>query len=1332
MAVTPMKIPKESSILQASSTFWNVPNLQPQNMLRCDLSDRSNISKFWQIAVTLATTSGVFFYGNGAIAQIVPDGTLGAESSIVRPNSDLRGLPGDRIDGGAVRGSGLFHSFQEFNVREGRGAYFSNPAGIENILSRVTGNNPSNILGTLGVLGNANLFLLNPNGIIFGPNAKLDMGGSFFGSTANSLNFEDGKIFSATNPNAPPLLTMSVPLGVQFGKGQPSAIVNSGNLSVSQGQNLTLTGGTVVSTGQLSAPEGQVAVAAVPSESIVNINSSAQLLNINTPSSGSSESSPSVSLAEFLASVDENARPGLTLNSNGQVELVRSGLSVEDGDVVAKNVTAQTTTLTAINNLTLVESFLGATGEMNLLAGNTVRVRDSGTSPFVAQAGGDLTIQGNKGIDILALNHPQTPFVSFGNLSLISDGIISGDAHFASGRNFFILTLSGTGGNFVSLYDPIIRSNGDVEIGEYVGASLMIESRGNIRTGAITINRPDDSLTLPDVGNNEDLSILRDGRGLILRAGVDTLSGNLFQFGSIGDRPSPVTYGPSSSEGSLTINGNISSADNAAPLNVQLRAKGDINTRRNITASGGNVTLNSRDGGITSNNINTSVRSANAGNISITAQKDITLNNTNEFFGSFVDINSQQGNGGNITIQSTNGKIDINKDIYSSTPNGTSGNIRIIAQDGINTRALITQVVTNRELEINRGNAGNITLNSTNGNITIQGRIESSTPERRGGNIQLIAQGGSITTIGQTINAKSDNGVAGNVTIRAAGDIRSGDIDASSNSSSDNSNNFSTIRLNSLQGSVILNEVELSTSNTGRNFAGIININGKDIQIKDSTINNTGFDGLIFIGVEGEVNEDGSISKSPTTANNVTIKNSTIDATRNIGNLRLRITPREGIQISSNGGIKIENSNVIASTESTVPPGSISLKAGGTIDIKNDSRISIIAQEEAGRLQRKIDFTPSITIQGNSVNLTDFRHSDLTRISATTNSPDQEAGNVIVNASSVMLRGTNPKTDFRELIESGKAPQTGLFAQATQGGTTAGEILIFTDELRVENGAAATVSSRFGQAGNLKISAQKIFLDNGAILAITGTPGNGANIFLQGLENNSPLNFLLLQNESLIAADARKATDGGNVNINSQLVIALPATGSSGSDITANAFETGNGGQVTIRSSDRLGIYGIEFRRDLKPSETESNSLNDIAASSQLGQQGTVTTARPDVDPSRGLIELPEDLGDSSKLISQSCPVGGTRAASRFIVTGRGGLPPSPSSALSSDVLMGSTTTNISAGESQPMETSSPNSTLVEAQGVNIGPKGEIIFTAQPLKLSSRTNWLRNAGCNAQ
>ncbi|MEM6404905.1 MAG: filamentous hemagglutinin N-terminal domain-containing protein, partial [Cyanobacteria bacterium P01_D01_bin.116] len=97
-------------------------------------------------------------------AQLIPDNTLGKENSLVNTVDSLT----NQINGGVIRGSNLFHSFKEFNINNGKSVYFSNPSAIENILTRVTGKNPSEIFGKLGVLGNANLFLINPNGIIFG------------------------------------------------------------------------------------------------------------------------------------------------------------------------------------------------------------------------------------------------------------------------------------------------------------------------------------------------------------------------------------------------------------------------------------------------------------------------------------------------------------------------------------------------------------------------------------------------------------------------------------------------------------------------------------------------------------------------------------------------------------------------------------------------------------------------------------------------------------------------------------------------------------------------------------------------------------------------------------------------------------------------------------------------------------------------------------------------------------------------------------------------------------------------------------------------------------
>ncbi|MBN4006262.1 MAG: filamentous hemagglutinin N-terminal domain-containing protein [Nostoc sp. LPT] len=214
-------------------------------------------------------------------AQIIPDNTLLVNSSVAP------GCTACTIEGGTVRGNNLFHSFSEFSVPTGGEAFFNNDAAsIQNILTRVTGNSVSNIDGLIRANGTANLFLINPNGIVFYSNASLNIGGSFIASTANSLNFSDGIKFSAVNSQTPPLLTITVPIGLQYASNPGSVEVQGASLQVNSGQTLALAGGNVsMNGGQLLALGGRVELAGVAGEGSINLVVNGSSLGLNFPNS---------------------------------------------------------------------------------------------------------------------------------------------------------------------------------------------------------------------------------------------------------------------------------------------------------------------------------------------------------------------------------------------------------------------------------------------------------------------------------------------------------------------------------------------------------------------------------------------------------------------------------------------------------------------------------------------------------------------------------------------------------------------------------------------------------------------------------------------------------------------------------------------------------------------------------------------------------------------------------------------------------------------------------------------------------------------------------------
>ncbi len=591
-----------------------------------------------------------------------PLGLMPTQAEPITPANDGTGtivLPdGKRFDitGGSLSGDGtnLFHSFRDFGLEPGQIANFLSQPNIQNILGRVVGGNVSRIDGLIKVTGGAsNLFLMNPAGIIFGPNSSLNVPASFTATTAPSIGF-GSNWFNAVGSNDYASL-VGAPNTFAFTTPQSGSIVNSGNLSLQQG-NLTLLGGTVVSTGQLSAPNGQIIVKTVPGENVVRVSQTGLLLSLDIQPLTSANGQPGnwtlpvASLPELLTGSGGSNATGVTVNSNGQVQLTGSGFQVENGDVVVKNATAQTATLAANHNLTLVESQLSTTGNLNLLAQNSVLVRDSVENSFRAQVAGNLYVQGDRGIDILALNHPQPAFESGGKLSLVSDGIISGDAHFTGG-NVSISGLSSKPANFVSFYDPIFRAtNGDyVFNGNYSGTALKVQASGSISFGDITITGPD-TLSGSIPANDPDFVALTTRRSLILNAATgNVVTGRIDTSSSQGDAGSVR----------ITARGNITT--------------GSIRATEQGCCGAGSVTLTTTQGNIITDSINTSDQgNGNAGSVRLSSAGSIT-------FDQIDATNRAAGDSGAVTlsapgnIRSAQGNLNVNN--YIDIRNFGSGNV---------------------------------------------------------------------------------------------------------------------------------------------------------------------------------------------------------------------------------------------------------------------------------------------------------------------------------------------------------------------------------------------------------------------------------------------------------------------------------------------------------------------------------------------------------------------------------------------------------------------------------------------------------------------------------
>ncbi|MGB0562070.1 MAG: filamentous hemagglutinin N-terminal domain-containing protein, partial [Spirulinaceae cyanobacterium] len=279
---------------------------------------------------------------------------VAVQAQTITPAADGTGtqvtVEGDRIDihGGTLSGNGanLFHSFQEFGLTEAQIANFLSQPGIANILGRVVGGNPSVINGLLQVTGgSSNLYLMNPSGILFGPQARLNVQGDFFATTATGIGFESGEWFNAVG-TADYANLVGTPNQFAFDDVGAGAIANAGNLTVNSGQSLTLLAGQTANTGQLTAPQGQVTIAAVPGESLVRISQPGHLLSLeiepSRTASGALQDINARDLPQLLTG--PNLETGLTVTADNRIQVEATGIELPNSgatNIVSGEITAE-------------------------------------------------------------------------------------------------------------------------------------------------------------------------------------------------------------------------------------------------------------------------------------------------------------------------------------------------------------------------------------------------------------------------------------------------------------------------------------------------------------------------------------------------------------------------------------------------------------------------------------------------------------------------------------------------------------------------------------------------------------------------------------------------------------------------------------------------------------------------------------------------------------------------------------------------------------------------------------------------------------------------------
>ncbi|NBD18456.1 MAG: filamentous hemagglutinin N-terminal domain-containing protein [Cyanobacteria bacterium] len=637
-----------------------------------------------------------------AVGQIVPDNSQGRESTQINQQGT--------ITGGAQRGKNLFHSFEQFNVGSDQAVIFANPANISNIFSRITGNSPSQINGTLSVQGAANLFLLNPNGIIFGPEATLNLQGSFTAATANNIQFQNGTSWDTTAPNSPNL-TVRVPVGLGFSSKTGSITIRDQGhqtgstpnfqtptmeaappnqppgLDIVPGQTIALFGNGISLEGALiRAPSGHVELGSINS-GVVALDLSKAVPQFQYP--GATNFTDIQMNNRSLLSSSGTPGGSITLQGQNLFQTGASNIIISNfGNAQSGSINITLTGSMQLNGVTTSANF------SNFASENRIATPGIWTQSFAAGQGGDIRFS-------VANNVHLENFSTISAVTFSEGG--SGNVIINSGQG---LTIIGTP-PFPN--QPLPSSISTRTVGKGNAGSVTLTGRTlNVEKGGTILSQ---SQASGDTGN-----VVANFSNSVTSEGNFTVSSDL-------DRESVFA---SSIGANSTISGNISEV-HIQTEHLRLKNSGRINATTNGLGDGGNIIIdatnitvdspaNSNENGFTQAQITSAAEIAspalmdifdlpprpqgNTGDITIVDNDTLTLSN-----GGFININNEgTGDAGNIVIDSNSISLANRGQITASTESGVGGNINI------NTNTLTGQGNSDILANAQQGSGGEISI----------------------------------------------------------------------------------------------------------------------------------------------------------------------------------------------------------------------------------------------------------------------------------------------------------------------------------------------------------------------------------------------------------------------------------------------------------------------------------------------------------------------------------------------------------------------------------------------------------------------------------------------